>query len=150
MAYVSVALSGGAAIFIALLVPLLWLSMGPMGKNKAVGLGAVTAIFRGSIVSPWCWLIVVVFFALFFIASRLNSTVLRVLLFWTPTLAILTLGLVSFALLTYVWMRFGKGRGTGGFAHNRRSMSAMAILRQLFFQVTANSRAFIDLTVSQT
>jgi hypothetical protein len=71
-----------------------------MGVARTVGFGAITATLLGSIVSAWCWLIVVVFFALFFLASRLGSKVLRVLLFWTPTLAISTLGFGIFALLT--------------------------------------------------
>jgi hypothetical protein len=107
MAYLRVALSGVAAILIALLVPL-FLLMAPMGVAKTVGFGAITAVLLGSIVSPWCWLIAAVSFALFFGASRLSSKVLRVLLFWTPTLAISTLGFGICALLTYAWMIFRK------------------------------------------
>jgi hypothetical protein len=79
MAYLRVALSAAAAMLIALLLPL-FLLMAPMGVAKTVGFGAITATFLGSIVSPWCWLIAVVSFALFFMASRLGSKVLRILL----------------------------------------------------------------------
>ena len=108
MAYLRVALSGVAAIFVALLVPL-WPLIGPIGGAKTVGFGAVTATLLGSIVSPWCWLIAVVSFALFFKAGRLGSKALRVLLFWTPTLAISTLGFGIFALLTSAWMLLRRG-----------------------------------------
>jgi hypothetical protein len=104
MAYLRAALSGVAAIFMALLLPLCLLIGGP----RAVGFGAISAVLSGSILSPWCWLIVAASFALFFMASRLSSKVLRVLLFWTPTLAISTLGFAIFALLTYGWMLLRK------------------------------------------
>jgi hypothetical protein len=104
MAYLRVVLSGVAALFVALLVPLFLL----IGSTKTTGFGAITATFLGSIVSPWCWLIAVVSFALFFMASRLGSKVLRILLFWTPTLAISTLGFGICALLTSAWMLFRK------------------------------------------
>ena len=104
MAYLRVVLSGVAALFVALLVPLFLL----IGSTKTTGFGAITATFLGSIVSPWCWLIAVVSFALFFMASRIGSKVLRILLFWTPTLAISTLGFGICALLTSAWMLFRK------------------------------------------
>jgi hypothetical protein len=105
MAYLRVALSGVAAIFVAILVPLFLL----IGSTKTTGFGAITATFLGSIVSPWCWLIAVVSFALFFMASRLSTKALRVLLFWTPTLAISTLGFSVFALLTSAWVLLRRG-----------------------------------------
>jgi hypothetical protein len=105
MAYLRVVLSGVAAIFVALLAPLFLL----IGSTKTTGFGAITATFLGSIVSPWCWLIALVFFALFFVASRLGSKALRVLLFWTPTLAISTLGFSICALLTSAWMLLRRG-----------------------------------------
>jgi hypothetical protein len=108
MAYLRVALSGVAAMLVALLVPL-WPLIFQIGGAKTVGFGAITATILGSIVSPWCWLIAFVCFALFFAASRLGSKALRVLLFWTPTLAISTLGFGICALLTSVWMLLRKG-----------------------------------------
>ena len=104
MAYLRVALTGVAAIFVALLVPLCPLIF-LIGGAKTVGFGAITATLLGSIASSWCWLIAVVSFALFFMASRLGSKALRVLLFWVPTLAISTLC----ALLTFAWVLPRKG-----------------------------------------
>jgi hypothetical protein len=108
MAYLRVALTGVAAIFVALLVPLCPLIF-LIGGAKTVGFGAITATLLGSIASSWCWLIAVVSFALFFMASRLGSKALRVLLFWTPTLAISTLGFGICALLTSAWMLLRRG-----------------------------------------
>jgi hypothetical protein len=103
--YLRVALSVVAAILFALLVPWLFALGGP----KTIGLGAIAAVLLGSIVSPWIWLIVVVMFTLFFMASRLSSKVLRVLLFWTPTIAISTLGVGIFGLVTCAWMLLRQG-----------------------------------------
>jgi hypothetical protein len=78
MAYLRVVLSGVAAMLVALLVPL-WPLIFLIGGAKTVGFGAITATFLGSIASPWCWLIAVVSFALFFMASRLGGKALRTL-----------------------------------------------------------------------
>ena len=77
------------------------------GEQGAVGFDPYS--LRAGIFSPWCWLIAVVFFALFFMASRLGSKALRVLLFWTPTLAISTLGFTICALLTSAWVLLRRG-----------------------------------------
>jgi hypothetical protein len=106
--HLRVALSAVAAILVGLLLPLL-IALRGMGGQKAIGLGAIGAGLLESAVSPWIWLIVVVLFALFLMASQLSSKVLRVLLFWTPTIAISTLGIGIFALMTCVWMFLRKG-----------------------------------------
>jgi hypothetical protein len=108
MAYLRVVLSGVAAIFVAEIAPffLLALSMRAVsgtGEQGAIGFDPYS--FRRGFVSPWCWLIAVVFFVLFLAASRLSSKALRVLLFWVPTLAISTLC----ALLTCTWIFLRKG-----------------------------------------
>jgi NhaP-type Na+/H+ and K+/H+ antiporter len=112
VAYLRVALSGVAAIFVAELAPyfLIFLSVrGLSGTGEQGAVGFDPYSLRAGIVSPWCWLIAVVSFALFFLASRLSSKVLRVLLFWTPALAISTLGFSICALLTCAWMLLRKG-----------------------------------------
>jgi hypothetical protein len=108
MAYLRVALSGVAALFVAEIAPffLLALSMRAVsgtGEQGAIGFDPYS--LRRGFVSPWCWLIAVVFFALFLAASRLSSKVMRVLLFWVPTLAIFTLC----ALLTFAWILLRRG-----------------------------------------
>jgi hypothetical protein len=108
MAYLRVALSGVAGLFVAEIAPffLLALSMRAVsgtGEQGAIGFDPYS--LRRGFVSPWCWLIAVVFFALFLAASRLSSKVMRVLLFWVPTLAISTLC----ALLTFAWILLRRG-----------------------------------------
>jgi hypothetical protein len=108
MAYLGVALSGVAALFVAELAPFFVLALRMRAVTGTGGQGAVgfdLYSLRRGFVSPWCWLIAVVSFALFFMASRLSSKALRVLLFWVPTLAISTLC----ALLTFAWMLLRKG-----------------------------------------
>jgi hypothetical protein len=105
MAYLRVALSGVAAIFVAELAPFFAFVLSVRGLSGGGEQGAVgfdPYSLSPGIVSPWSWLIAISLFALFFAASRLSSKVLRVLLFWTPTIAVSTVGLGVFALLAYV------------------------------------------------
>ncbi len=96
MAYVRGALSGVAAIFVALLGP------GLLAALRDVSI-------LESLLSPLFWIVAVSFFTLFFAASRLSSKPLRILLFWTPALAISTLGFGLFVLFTYAWIHFKQG-----------------------------------------
>lgn len=106
MAYVRGALSAVAAILIALLGPGLLNAVRNIGQQKATGLGVIWGGFLESLLSPQFWILAVSFFGLFFAASRLNSKVLRVILFWTPTLVCSTLGLGLIAFFMYFWMHF--------------------------------------------
>jgi len=72
-------------------------------------LAATAGGLSEAIFSPLFWILAVSFFALFFTASRLRSNVLRVILFWTPTVIISTLGFGVFALFVYAWLHFRKG-----------------------------------------
>ena len=103
MAYVRIVLCGLAAILIALLGPEFVTAI--RSHEKATGL----AVFVGAIFSPLFWILAISFFALFFTASRLRSKVLRVILFWTPTVTISTLGFGLIALVAYAWLHFEKG-----------------------------------------
>ena len=101
MTYLRIALSGFAAIFIGIECGGHFLK--GIGEQKATGLGVVSGGLLASLFSPVAWILAVACFALFFSASRLTNRALRVLLFWTPTLLICTLGFSLVALLTYVW-----------------------------------------------
>ena len=109
MIYLRGVLSGAAAIFVALLGIGLLHAFREIGQQKATGLGAVLGGFLESLLSPQFWILAILFFCLFFAASRLNSKVLRVVLFWTPTLVFSTLGFAFVALFTYLWMHFRNG-----------------------------------------
>jgi len=98
-----------AAIFVALLGPGLLGAFRALGQQKATGLGAVAGGLLESLLSPQFWILAILFFCLFFAASRLSSKTLRVVLFWTPTVVFSTLGFGFVALVTYLWLHFRQG-----------------------------------------
>jgi hypothetical protein len=101
MNYVKAILSGLAAIFLAEFVPGPWSMFKGISEQKATGLGAVAGGLMESAFSPLFWTLVLLFFALFFAASRLGNKILRVFLFWIPTLTVSALGTAIVALITY-------------------------------------------------
>ena len=102
-------LSALAGVFIGLLGPGLLFALRGINNSKATGLAAVVGGLLESVFSPLFWILAVLFFALFFAASRLRSKPLRVLLFWTPVTAISILGLGIFSLFTFLWLHFRRG-----------------------------------------
>jgi hypothetical protein len=101
MDYVKGVLSALAAILIAESVCFRSILRG----SKATGLAAVLSLLVENIFSPKFWIVSVLLFGLFFAASR-SSSVLRVLFFWIPTLAVSALGFAFFAIWTYLFIRF--------------------------------------------
>jgi hypothetical protein len=99
-------LSALAGVFIGLLGPGLFFAL---NNSKATGLAAVVGGLLESVFFPLFWILAVLFFALFFAASRLSSKPLRVLLFWTPVTAISMLGLGIFSLFTPLWLHLRRG-----------------------------------------
>lgn len=81
-------LSGFAAIFLAECVPGSLLVFRDISREKATGLVALAGGLAESVFSPPFWLLAVLFFALFYAASRLRNNLLRVFLFWIPTLTV--------------------------------------------------------------
>ena len=106
MNYVKGILSGFSAIFLAELVPGPWSMFKGISEQKATGLGAVAGGLLGSAFSPLFWALALLFFALFFAAGRLGNKILRVFLFWIPTLTVSALGMATVGLLTYVFIHF--------------------------------------------
>jgi hypothetical protein len=96
-------------MFIALLGPGFVMALKNASPEKATGLAAIAGGLVEAVFSPLFWILAVSFFALFFTASRLRSRVLQVLLFWTPTVTVSTLGFGLFALFAYAWLHFRKG-----------------------------------------
>jgi hypothetical protein len=101
MAYLRALLSVVAALLLAILGPPLFYFF--QSGAKATGL----AIFR--VLTPSVGILAVLFFALFFAASRLNTKWLRVLLFWTPVTITSTLGFGFLALVALLWLHAPKG-----------------------------------------
>ena len=56
--------------------------------------------------SPLFWMLAILFFALFYAASRLGNNVLRVFLFWIPTLTVSGFCVAIVALYAYLFIRF--------------------------------------------
>ena len=106
MDYVKGILSALAAIFLAESIPGRWSIFRGIGEQKATGLGALAGGLASSAFSPLFWALAILFFSLFFVASRLGSKVLRIVLFWIPTLTVSVLGTVLVALFTYVFIHF--------------------------------------------
>ncbi len=102
MNYVKGILSGLAAIFLVGLGPGLWSMFRGIGEQKATGLGA----FVGSFFSPLFWPLALLFFVLLFAASRLGNKILRVILFWVPTLTVSMLGFSVVAMYMYLFTIF--------------------------------------------
>ncbi|MGA2965830.1 MAG: hypothetical protein ABSD64_06420 [Terriglobales bacterium] len=100
MAYFRALLSGVAALLLAIFGPPLFISF--QHGAKATGI----EVFR--VFSPLCAILAVVFFAVFFAASRLHSKSLKLLLFWTPVTVISTLGLGLLALVVDAWLHIPK------------------------------------------
>lgn len=101
MGYFKTVLSGLAAILIAELTFFFPVLTG----SKATGLAVIAGYSVESIFSLRFWLVGALLFGLFFTASR-SRTVLRVLFFWVPTLAVSALGLAFLVTSTYLFIRF--------------------------------------------
>jgi type II secretory pathway component PulF len=100
-------LSGIAAIYLGfLLPPLLELYRG-LSQQRATGLGAIAGGL-GSVLSPWCWLLALSFFAVFFIISRAHNKFVRVLFFWIPTVFFSTIAVLGLSLFTYTFVHAGE------------------------------------------
>ena len=108
MNYAKIILSGLAAISLAeSLGP--WSMFKGISEHKATGLGAVGGGLMGSALSPLFWTLALLFFALFFAASRLGNKILRVCLFWIPTVTVSVLVVAIVALWTYLSIHFRNG-----------------------------------------
>lgn len=103
-----VALSVMAAFFIGVLGPGFVMAFRGINNSKATGLAVVVGSVLESFLTPWCWVLALSFFTLFYAFARLNSTPLRILLFWIPVTAISTVGIGILSLFTYLWIRFAR------------------------------------------
>jgi hypothetical protein len=107
--YIRGILSGVTALFLALCVPGLVHAFKGISQEKATGLAVLAGGLTEAIFSPLFWIVAGGLFALFFAAGRLNSRVLRVLLFWIPTVFISILIVAVMGLVTYLYFRFRQG-----------------------------------------
>ena len=77
-----------------------------ISEQRATGLGGVAGGVMQNALSPLFWTLALLIFALLFAASRLGNKILRVILFWIPTLTISVLVMAIAALDAYVFMHF--------------------------------------------
>ncbi len=106
MNYVRIILSAIAALLLAEFVPGPWSAFKGMNTEKATGLAAIAGGFVESMLSPLLWLLAILFFAMFFYASRLGSKALRILLFWTPTLLLSSVGILFAVFIVFAFLHF--------------------------------------------
>lgn len=108
MVYVRNILAGLAAIPCGVLGPSFAIAFRGINNSKATGLAALVGSILECFLTPWCWVLALSFFALFYFFARLNSKPLRILLFWIPVTAISTVGIGILSLFTYLWIRFAR------------------------------------------
>jgi hypothetical protein len=106
MDYFKGILSGLTAIFLTECVPGSWSVFRGISREKATGLAAVAGGLAESVFSPLFWILAVLLFALFYAASRLRNNLLRVFLFWIPTLTVSVFCIAFVALYAYLFIRF--------------------------------------------
>jgi hypothetical protein len=109
MNYIKGILSGVAAIFLAESVGPWSVLFRGIREQKATGLGAVAGGFMWSVFSPLFWILALLLFALLFAASQLGNKILRVFLFWIPTVTVSVLVAAIVALFTYLSIHFRNG-----------------------------------------
>ena len=98
MPYAKVVLSAFVAIILADFV-----SFWPIFRStKAMGLAALVGGSIENLFSIQFWIIGVLGFALFYAASRIGNKLLRILLFWTPTLSICSVVILMTGLIGYL------------------------------------------------
>ena len=105
MDYFKGVLSALAAIIIVECVPGSWSVFRGISGTKATGLDAIGGELVGSLLSPFFWILVVLCFALFYLASRLRNRILRLVLFWIPTLTVAVFCIAFVALYSYLSVR---------------------------------------------
>ncbi len=99
------AMSGLAAILLALMAPLILPAIRSGNNTISIRLETIERAF----VSPGFWLVAIGLFALFFVASRARNRVLQIFGFWIPTLIVVAIGLTLTAVVAYVVMHARQG-----------------------------------------
>src|SRR5258708_1094883 len=106
MAYFKGVLATIATLFLSPFIPMFWTTFGGITSEKATGLTAVAGGLAESIISPWFWILALVFSAVFYFSGRLDTKALRILLFWIPTITTSALGFGFCALIAFLVIRF--------------------------------------------
>jgi hypothetical protein len=105
MAYFKGVLATITTLFLAALIPMFWITFRGLSSEHGTGLAAVAGGLLESIVSPWFWILALLFSAVFYFSGRLDNRTLRVLLFWIPTVTTSALGFGFWALCMLLLVR---------------------------------------------
>lgn len=106
MNYFRVALCVIGAIFVALFVLSFLLALREISLQRQTGVGAVAGGLVENLFSPLFWILAVLCFLLFRWASRSKQPIVRVLLFWVPSVASSIIGIAVLTLYTYMYLHF--------------------------------------------
>jgi len=109
MDYLKGVLATVAAFFLATLVPAILTLVHSLSTEKQTGLTAVAGGVLESIVSPWFWLLALLFSVFFYFTGRFENKALRILLFWIPTIMASAMGFGFSALFTILLARLPRG-----------------------------------------
>lgn len=103
MRFFRLALCVIGAISIALFVPNI---VREVSLQRQTGIGAAAGGLAESVFSLLFWILAVLCFSLFLWASRNRQALVRVLLFWIPSVASSVLGIALLGLFTYMYLHF--------------------------------------------
>lgn len=73
-------------------------------EEKATGLAAVAGGFTAALLTPQFWLSAILLLLFFWYTSQLNSKILRLLLFWIPTIFATVIGAIVFVMTSYFYL----------------------------------------------
>jgi hypothetical protein len=109
VALLKILLSGITTITLLLIGGPIVMMYPAIRAEKATGLAAVAGGLTEALHTPLFWFAGVLFFFLFWWVGRLHSKILRVLLFWVPTVLLTVVGSLIFALVMYAYMHRPNG-----------------------------------------
>jgi len=94
------------AFFIALFLPSLFFELKGLSSEKATGLATVAVDLVAVVLSPFFWILAVLCFLLFRWASRSGQPLMRMLLFWIPSVSSSVVGIAVLTSFTYMYLHF--------------------------------------------
>jgi hypothetical protein len=86
MAYLKGVLGTAATLFLAVLIPMFWVTLRDISSQKATGLAVLAGDLLEPLVSPSFWVLAALFSVFFYFSGRFENKALRILLFWVPTI----------------------------------------------------------------
>ena len=97
-------LSGFATIVILLIGGPIIVLYPTIKSEKATGLAAVAGGLTEAIFSPQFWVFAILLLIFFWYTSQLSNKVLRLMLFWLPTIFATVMGGIVFTVTSYFYL----------------------------------------------